>query len=98
MAKDETATTWQPIETAPELRKVLVTWVNEFGHRRRTIAVFNPAGTTDMDDDCPADAVDDNGRNAQAAWFECREASEAIDWQLDEPLTHWMPLPDGPQD
>jgi hypothetical protein len=85
---------WQPIETAPERRKVIVSWVNDFGHRRTTFATFYPVGTTELDDS-PEDWTDEDGRNTVAGWWECREAG-GDDWYLDEKLTHWMPLPDPP--
>lgn len=66
--------TWQPIETAPMRRKVLVTWINELGNRRTTLAVYIEAG-----------------------WFEDREAGDGLYYPLNEPITHWMPLPPAPE-
>lgn len=45
MRKDEQDQAWQPIKTAPERRKVFVSWVNALGKRRTTCAAFYPAGT-----------------------------------------------------
>jgi len=84
---------WQPIETAPERRKVLVTWVNALGKRRTTMATFWPVGTLSMGDDCSDDDVDEEGRNVHAAWFEESEANDETYYRLTETLTHWMPLP-----
>lgn len=96
----ETAPAWQPewrdIETAPEQKPVWVSWVNAFGHRRSTKAVYFPAGTLDMDDEVPEDDRDEEGHNIEAGWFEDREAGEPSYWPLRENLTHWMPLPSPP--
>ena len=86
---------WQPIETAPQRRKVIVSWVNECGKRRSTFAAFYPAGTLELDE-APDDMVNEDGTNAEDGWFECREAGDGIDWHLSEALTHWMPLPASP--
>ena len=81
---------WQPIETAPERRKLIVTWVNALGKRRTTFAVYYPLGTLDMDDDAPEEWIDEEGRNAIAGWWECAEAGDSPDQYLGESLTHWM--------
>lgn len=88
---------WQPIETAPKRRKVIVSWVNAFGKRRTTFASFFDAGELDVDDsytDC--DGADEDGKNADAGWFEERETGDPGYYELREPLTHWMPLPAPP--
>ncbi len=86
---------WQPIETAPERQKVFVSWVNALGNRRTTLASYWPAGTLALDD-APDEIVNEEGHNAEAGWFECREAGDAVDWHLNEELTHWRPVPDPP--
>jgi hypothetical protein len=86
---------WQPIETAPERKKVLVSWVNELGKRRTALAVFYPVGTIELDES-PEDWVDEDGKNTVAGGWESREAG-GDDWYLDEQPTHWMPLPAPPQ-
>lgn len=87
---------WQPIETAPQRRKVIVSWVNALGKRRQTFAAYFPEGSLEMSDDCPEEAVNDEGTNVEGGWFECREAGDGMDWYLDEPLTHWRSLPEAP--
>jgi|SRR5882672_3681681 len=84
---------WQPIETAPERRKMAVTWVNALGKRRTTYASFWPIGTLDMGDEVQEDHVDEDGKNVFAGWYEESEANDESFWQLTELLTHWQPLP-----
>ncbi len=91
-----TASPWQPIETAPERRKVLVTWINSHGKRRTTFASFWPVGSLNMGDDVSDDAYDENGKNTEAGWWEEAEANDDAMYRLTEPLTHWMPLPSPP--
>lgn len=88
--------TWLPIESAPERRKVMVTWVNALGKRRTTFAAFWPIGTLDMGDDTSEDHVDEDGKNVFAGWYEESEANDDDYWRLTEMLTHWMPLPSAP--
>lgn len=88
-------TGWQPIATAPQQQKVMVSWVNALGKRRTTCAAFYPAGTLELDD-APDDMLTEEGTNAEDGWFECREAGDAVDWHLSKPLTHWQPLPSPP--
>ena len=86
---------WQDIASAPERRKVMVSWVNDHGKRRTTFASYWPAGTLDINDDAPDDLVDEHGRNVEGGWWESCESGGDDQW-LDEPLTHWRPLPDPP--
>lgn len=87
---------WQPIDTAPHRRKLLVSWVNELGKCRTALAEFWPAGELAMDDDVPDDAVNEEGNNVEGGWFESREAGDGTLYPLTEPLTHWKPLPSKP--
>ena len=86
---------WQQIATAPERKKVIVSWVNALGKRRMTFAAFYPAGTLELEE-APEDMLNDDGTNTEAGWFEIREAGDAVDWHLNETLTHWMPRPIPP--
>lgn len=87
---------WEGIETAPKERKIIVSWVNAYGKRRTTFASFWPAGSIGLNEETGDEFVDENGMNIEEGWFECREAGDAVDWMLNEPLTHWMPLPSPP--
>lgn len=89
---------WQPIATAPQNQKVIVSWLNSHGKRRTTFAVFYPAESIPMDDNTPEECVTEEGLNSEAGWFEIREAGEASDGLFNENLTHWMPLPDPPKE
>lgn len=88
---------WQPMATAPKRKKVLVSWINTLGHRRTTCAIYYDAGEIAMDDDVPDDFVDMGGDNVDGGWFEDCESRDPSYWPLNEPLTHWMPLPLAPQ-
>lgn len=89
-------TEWQPIETAPERRKVLVTWVNALGNRRTALASYWPEDTLDMADDVPDGHVTDEGKNLEAGWWEESEGNEDVMFRLVEKMTHWISLPDPP--
>lgn len=86
--------TWQPIETHPKRRKVAVTWVNAYGKRQTTYAVYFDAGELDMDDSY--DDYDEEGKNIDAGWFEERETGDPGYYELTEPLDFWQPLPSPP--
>ena len=89
--------TWQPIETAPERKKVLVSWVNALGNRRTAMASYWPAGQLEMADDVPEDAVNEEGTNTDAGWWEESEGNDDAMFRLVENMTHWMPLPEPPK-
>lgn len=87
---------WQLIETAPERRKVLVTWVNALGNRRTALASYWNEGELDMADDVPEWEVNEEGANLEAGWWEESEGNDDAMFRLVEKMTHWMPLPDPP--
>jgi hypothetical protein len=87
---------WQPINTAPERRKVLVTWVNELGKRRTAMASYWPEHALEMADDVPDWQVDEEGKNIDVGWWEESEGNDDAMYRLVEKMTHWMPLPDPP--
>lgn len=85
---------WQPIETAPRRRKVMVGWTNELGNWRATLATYYDEGDIELDES-PYDWVDEDGRNTVAGWWEDSQTRE--EWFLDQQPTHWMPLPEPPR-
>jgi hypothetical protein len=87
---------WQPIETAPERRKVLVTWINALGKRRITVASYWPMHTLPLADDVPNYQVTEEGTNVDAGWWEESEGNDDAMFRLVETMTHWMPLPAPP--
>lgn len=88
---------WQPIETAPERRKVLVTWINALGKRRTAMASYWPAGTLEMSDEVPDYQVTEDGTNLDGGWWEESEGNDDAMFRLVESFTHWMPLPSPPE-
>jgi hypothetical protein len=90
---------WQPIETAPERRKVLVTGIDALGKRRTTVASYWPEGTLDMADDVPDWQQNDEGTNLDAGWWEESEGNDDAMFRLTEVvMTHWMALPSPPKE
>lgn len=81
-------TTWQPIETAPKGKKLLVAYQNALGRWRRVCARYYEVETLDS-----ADAERDW---AEPGWYEECEAQETI-YPVEHEPTHWMPLPDLPE-
>jgi hypothetical protein len=82
---------WQPIETAPKNKKVLVAYKNALGNWRRVMATFYPAGTLELAED--ADETDDG--MAPQGWYEECETFEWIKF-TDELPTLWHPIPPLP--
>ena len=89
---------WQPIETAPQMRKVIVFYINALGKRRTVMACYYKAHSLEMDDDyTDVGEVDDGGQSfAPAGWYEEHDSDEPLMPLQAEP-THWMPLPDPPK-
>jgi hypothetical protein len=90
---------WQAIEAGMPAngRTVLVSFLNSLGNRRTARAAYFDADTLDMDEDGLEDAVNENGANVDAGWFEDCESREPGYWPLQEQITHWMLLPLPPQ-
>jgi hypothetical protein len=93
--------TWTPItEQLPKIgHKVLVSGQSDTGHRWRSIARWQPAGTIDATfwDDQPEGWWDESGdvcTNPTDEWME-----DSIEAEVVYPLhnvTHWMHLPPLP--
>lgn len=82
------ASAWQPIETAPHTKIVLVYYVNALGNGRTMRASFYPAGTLEMEDT-------ESGFNAEDGWYEESEAYEFLMPLSGNPL-FWSALPAPP--
>ena len=83
---------WQPIETAPKGRKLLLGYWNKVGNWRTVTGCYYPPQTLQMEYD--RDDLDDDGY-APEGWYEESETQEAI-LPTDEYPTHWVPLPAAP--
>lgn len=92
------ARTWQPIETAPTGKSILIRVPTSNAPNSKAVTVkgfFAPAGTQELDCD-DGDSVDEAGCNMVDAWFEESAEREPYAMMLTYTPTHWMPLPDPP--
>lgn len=84
---------WQPIETAPEGRKVLVS--ARLGEHPHTMtARFWPTGSLQVEDEIPGAEEIDGELCVPAGWYE--ESHGDDNWINRINPTHWMPLPPAP--
>jgi len=84
---------WQPIETAPMNKKVLVGYRNSHGHWRNVTAINYAAETLPIEET----ERDDDDEFAPPGWYETSETHETIYATDHEPL-RWQPLPPPPYD
>lgn len=83
---------WQTIESAPHNRKIIVSYINEYGNHRQVFATYYEAGTLQADDSLGDDECDEDGY-AFPGWY---EETETHDYVMPIPTpTHWM-LPAKP--
>lgn len=85
------ASGWQPIETAPKGRKLLLYYTQSNGVGRTITGQYYLAGTLDWHDDAETNGDD----YAPEGWYEAVETHEDIQ-PTESPPTHWMPLPAPP--
>ena len=83
---------WQPIETAPKGRNVLVAYQNKLGKWRIVRACYYEAGTLEAAEE--SDDFDEDGY-ASPGWREECETNDYIHQVEGEPL-YWHPLPSAP--
>ena len=86
---------WQPIETAPNMQKIIVHYLNALGNGRCVMACYYPAGSLEMHDDYYYASVEDDDCYAPEGWYEEHEQELPLRPVAEEP-THWMPLPAPP--
>jgi hypothetical protein len=92
--------TWQPIETAPQMRKIVVFYRNALGKGRTVLACYYRENALEMDDDYADVGTYDEASGtsyATAGWYEEHEHDSPL-MPLDEQPTHWMPLPPAPRE
>ena len=79
---------WQPIETAPKGRKVLVAYQNQLGNWRRVIAKYYLPETLDSEHN--------ESGYADEGWYEESETHHEEIMRTDCEPTLWQPLPPIP--
>lgn len=99
---------WQPIETAPKDRNILLYWPNydvdvgpvvaigAWKHNRR---LCNSYGHEDQDEPHQYDHRDKGGTRGACMYFS--DTGDLDDYRLSQPEnapTHWMTLPNPPVD
>lgn len=77
---------WQPIETAPKGRTLLLGYWNDLGNWRTVMGCYYAEGTLESE-------TEDSGF-APPGWYESTQAYEYLA-ALDKEPTHWQPLPKG---
>jgi hypothetical protein len=90
--------TWQPIETAPKMRKIIVHYRNALGKGRTVMACYYLANALEMHDDYVDVGVYDEATGdtfAPEGWYEEHDSDNPL-LPLSEQPTHWMPLPPSP--
>jgi hypothetical protein len=90
--------TWRPIESAPKMRKIIVSYENELGKRRCVMACYYKAHSLEMHDDY-AEVGEYNEATGQSfapeGWYEEHDSDNPIMTLQGEP-DFWMPLPAPP--
>lgn len=89
---------WRDISTAPQMRKIIVFYVNALGKGRCVMACYYRERSLEMDDDYAdvGEYDDATGQSfAPAGWYEEHDSDNPI-LELQGDPTHWMPLPDPP--
>ncbi len=89
---------WQPIETAPQMRKLIVFYRNALGKGRCVMACYYRAHSLEMHDDYQDVGEWDEASGASyapAGWYEEHDTDDPMMPLAGEP-THWMPLPEPP--
>lgn len=91
---------WQPIETAPKMRKIIVHYLNPLGQSRTVMACFYTAKSLEMDSTCDDGSGEYDEASgycyAPAGWYEEHDSDDPILPLQGEP-DHWMPLPKPPK-
>jgi hypothetical protein len=89
---------WQPIETAPQMRKIVVFYRNALGKGRTVLACYYRERALEMDDDyADVGTYDEESGSSYAppGWYEEHDSDNPL-MPLECEPTHWMPLPAPP--
>lgn len=92
------AAKWRPIEEAPHMRKIIVTYHNEAGKRRTVMACYYEDHALEMHDDYADVGVWDEATGdsfAPAGWYEEIDHEGDI-YPLGGDPEFWQPLPEPP--
>lgn len=93
---------WQPIETAPANKAVLIFYKNQLGKGRIIKAKFTPRWTVPSDDCGESDGCEEYSEDHDQyfyieSWWELIDNwDEYTQVTIHEKPTHWMPLPKPP--
>lgn len=80
--KEREAMSWQPIETAPKDRRILL-WIPD--------GPWSCCSIGEWDDDRYA------LKKSRPYWRSTEERTQGIRWMRDRQPTHWAELPEGPR-
>lgn len=94
LRREEQGEAWQPIETAPKNKTVLVGYWNQLGKWRTVKATYYPPQTLPLHEDYDWDDLTSDGYAAEG-WYEETETHETI-MPLECDPVRWMPLPAEP--
>ncbi len=89
---------WQPIETAPKAKSVLVAYVNECGKSRVVRACFIARFTelSDEDTNNEINPADENCYTIEGWYEQIDNWDEYSGIRIHHEVTHWTPLPGAP--
>lgn len=99
IAELEARCAWQPIATAPKMRKIVVTYTNERGKRRTVLACYYVDHALEMHDDYAEVGVWDEASGdsfAPAGWYEEIDHEGDI-YALGGEPDYWQALPIPPK-
>lgn len=91
--------TWQPIETAPKMRKIIVCYKNALGKWRTVMACYYTEHALEMHDDYAdvGEWSESHGMSfAPAGWYEEHDQENPLMPLSGEPL-YWQHIPHAPR-
>lgn len=102
-AQQEPVSQWQPIETAPKNKKIIVCYKNSLGTHRTVFAKYIEKFTEEStcDTECETDyCEDDDTFYLKEGWVELIDNWDefsSVYFDSSNVPTHWMPLPPAPE-